>query len=107
MNHNDTDLPPDELIAAISDIVFDVKPDLASCNAGTLTERVQACRDAMTERDHLRARVRELEEALRIMLDLGQAMFHARENEDGHRTATLYSEAAVKAGELLSQGGPR
>ncbi len=40
--YNDTDKPDAEVLAEISDITLDFKPDVDSDSAGTITERVRA-----------------------------------------------------------------
>jgi len=55
--HNDTDKSDAEVIAEISDITLDIKPDIESDSAGTITERVKAAI----------AMAKQLETAKRIM----------------------------------------
>lgn len=83
--YNDTDMPLDELLSSLCDIVADVKPDAESDNAGTLTERAQACRDAVDENVRLRAEIAQLRELARN--DFTGGVNRWRHSVDGHLPA--------------------
>ena len=73
--YNDTDKPDAEVLAEISDITLDIKPDIESDSAGTITERVKA---AVEMAKRLKRSEENLDTAMRFIKNLRTAVTRAK-----------------------------